>query len=459
MPPQLLPVIPESITVHLGAPGSNAQNVTVPFTDYIKNVASSEIYPTWPEEALRANIIAQITFALNRIYTEYYRSRGYDFDITNSTSIDQSFVYGREVFDSVSRITDEVFNTYIRREGSVEPIFSIYCDGIENSSCGGLIQWGTVSLAEDGLTAEEILRRYYGNNIELVTDAPIQGVEESYPGRVLRVGITGDDVRFLQTRLNRIRRNYPAIPEVIADGYYESDTEEAVRKFQQIFGLEQTGETDRSTWYSVLRIYSAVKSLSDLNSEGVGIGEVTGAFPEVLSLGYSGVGVRDLQYFLRFIAEFDPAVSAPAIDGFFGPETENSVISYQEEYGLPVTGVVDFDTWNSIYNNYLTLLASLPPFYFSDSTEPYPGYPIRRGSRGEYVLRVQNYLNLIAKTYTEIPQIAADGVFGPATENAVKAYQSLFGLTPDGIVAANTYNSIAENYRTLYDTERSRESE
>lgn len=452
MPPQLLPYIPENITVHLGPPGSDAPNVTVPFVDYIKNVASSEIYPTWPEESLKANIIAQITFALNRIYTEYYRSRGYDFDITNSTATDQSFVYGRDVFESVSQVVDDIFNTYIRRQGSVEPIYSLYCDGIENAVCGGLIQWGSVDLAEQGLSAEEILKRYYGNDIELVTDAPVQGAEESYPGRILRVGVTGDDVRFMQTRLNRIRRNYPAIPEIIADGYFVDDTEQAVKKFQEIFSLPQTGEVDRSTWYSILRIYSAVKSLSDLNSEGVSLGEITGVFPEVLSLGYSGIGVRDLQYFLRFIAEFDPAVSAPAIDGIFGPETENAVISYQKEYGLPVTGVVDLETWNSIYNNYLSLLASLPPFYFSDSTEPYPGYPLREGATGEYVLRIQDYLNLISETYPEIPRVAADGIFGPATREAVIAYQNLFGLEPTGVVAANTYNSIAGTYRTLYDT-------
>lgn len=451
MPPQNLPYIPEYITVHLGPPSSNAPNVTVPFTDYIKNVASSEIYPTWPENALRANIIAQITFALNRIYTEYYRSRGYDFDITNSTSIDQSFVYGRDIFDSVSRIVDEVFNTYMRRRGTVEPLFSLYCDGVENSRCGGLIQWGSVELANRGLSTIEILRRYYGDDIELVTDSPVQGISESYPGRDLTVGLSGDDVRFIQTRLNRIRRNYPAIPETISDGIYTDSTAAAVRKFQQIFSLPQTGTVDRASWYAILRIYSAVKKLSDLNSEGLNISDVTGIFPENLSIGFSGVGVRDLQYFLSFISEFDPAVSPAKIDGIFGRETERAVISYQKEYGLPATGVVDRSAWTSIYNSYLTLLSSLPPFYFSDSTEPYPGYPIRMGSRGEYVLRIQNYLNLISETYPEIPRLDADGIFGNATRSAVIAYQRLFGIDPTGVVAATTYNSIAGTYRTLYD--------
>ena len=448
MAPVNLPAIPESITVHLGSPSSSSPNVTVPFTEYIKNVASSEIYPTWPGEALRANIIAQITFALNRIYTEYYRSRGYDFDITNSTAIDQSFVYGREIFQSVSDAVDEVFNTYIRRQGSVEPIYSLYCDGVENSRCGGLIQWGTVDLAENGLTAEEILRRYYGNDIELVT-APVGGVAESYPGRELTVGTSGDDVRYIQTRLNRIRRNYPAIPEAISDGIYDDSTAADVRKFQEIFSLPQTGRVDRATWYAILRIYAAVKRLADLSSEGVSPEEVTGIFPETLSIGFAGVGVRDLQYFLSFISEFDPAVPPAKIDGIFGPETENSVISYQREYGLPETGVVDRATWESIYSNYIALLGSLPPGFFSPVAEPYPGYPIRQGSRGDYVTRIQNYLNLISETYPEIPRLNADGIFGPATRDAVIAYQRLFGIEPTGVVAATTYNSIAETYADL----------
>ena len=199
----ILPVIPENITVHLGRPTESARNVTVPFADYIKNVASSEIYPTWPENALRANILAQISFTLNRIYTEYYRSRGYDFDITNSTAFDQSFVYGRDIFENISQIVDEIFNEYVRRSGSVEPLFAVYCDGI-NVQCNGVSQWGSVELANQGLTPYEILQYYYGDGIELVTDVPVVGSITSYPGTPLRLGSNGDEVYFVQTRLNRI---------------------------------------------------------------------------------------------------------------------------------------------------------------------------------------------------------------------------------------------------------------
>ncbi|MBQ5649615.1 MAG: spore cortex-lytic protein, partial [Clostridia bacterium] len=179
--------VPETITVHLGRPTANAQNVTVPFADYIKNVASSEIYPTWPENAIRANVLAQISYALNRVYTEYYRSRGYEFDITNSTAFDQSYVPNRDIFENVSRIVDDVFNDYIVRQGQVQPLFAQYCDGRE-VSCSGLSQWGTVTLANNGLSPYEILQSYYGNDINIIFDAPIGNAEESYPGIPLRLG-------------------------------------------------------------------------------------------------------------------------------------------------------------------------------------------------------------------------------------------------------------------------------
>ncbi len=450
MTEQQLPFIPEYITVHLGAPDSNAANVTVPFVDYIKNVASSEIYPNWPENALRANIIAEITFALNRIYTEYYRSRGYPFDITNSTAIDQSFVYGRDVFENISNLVDEIFDTYIRREGSVEPLFALYCNGT-TVSCEGLSQWGSVALANQGLLPYQILQRYYGTNIELVRDTPVMGASESYPGRILRRGSSGNDVQYMQTRLNRISNNYPAIPKIaVVDGVYTDATADAVKKFQEIFNLPQTGEIDRSTWYAIIRIYSGVKSLSDLDSEGIPIEDVTNLFQTVLSQGDRGAGVRELQYLLSFIALFDPAVQSVAVDGIFGPKTEESVLSFQREYGLEETGIVNTLVWERIYSTYQSMLQSLPEGYFLGNTAPYPGYPISLGSRGEEVRQVQNYLNYISNTYTQIPKLTEDGIFGPGTQTAVLAYQNLFGLEPTGVVGLQTYNSITDTYRTLY---------
>ena len=236
-----LPTIPEFITVHLGAPDENAQNVTLPFAEYIANVASSEVYPTWPESAVRANIYAQLSFALNRVYTEFYRSRGYDFDITSSTAYDQSFVNGRNVFSNIEEIVSEIFNSYIRRRGNIEPLFAAYCDGVE-VRCNGLSQWGSVTLAEEGYTPYGILTYYYGDDIDIISGVDVEGASASAPTYPLSVGSTGDAVRILQLRLNRISDNYPSIPKVAAvDGIFTNDTEAAVIRFQEIFGLTPDG--------------------------------------------------------------------------------------------------------------------------------------------------------------------------------------------------------------------------
>ena len=448
--PTGLPTIPETITVHLGPPGSDAQNITVPFVDYIKNVASSEIYPTWPESAIRANIYAQISFALNRIYTEYYRSRGYDFDITNTTQNDQYFVPGRDYFENISRIVDEIFDSYIRRQGVVEPLFAQYCDGVQ-TQCPGLSQWGTVTLAEQGQIPYEILQHYYGDNIDIVTDVPLTAPDTSVPSVPLRLGMAGDDVRVLQIRLNRISKNYPAIPKISpVDGYFGGETEEAVREYQRIFNLTPDGVVGRATWYSILRIYNSVKKIAELNSEGITLEEVSRQFPEVLQKGSEGTGVRLLQYFLSYIAAFVPTVQPTGIDGFFGPATTQSVRSFQQNYSLPVTGIVDEATWYAIYNAYQGLIASIPPQFMEGTTVPYPGFALRVGTENEYVTVLQEYLNYIGKTYTQIPYVPVTGYFGALTYNAVSAFQRLFGLEEDGVADVETWNAIAEVYEDLY---------
>ena len=268
-PPKIrLPVIPETIVVHLGPPKQPAENIEVSFSDYIKNVASSEIYPTWPAEALRANIYAQISFALNRIYTEWYRSRGYDFDITSSTQFDQAFVKDRDIFENISDLVDEIFNDYLRRPDRAEPLFAQFCSGT-TVTCDGLSQWGSVTLANQGLDALEILQQYYGDNLELVEDAPIENLPESYPGVPLQLGDSSNDVYQIQQSLERIRRNFPAIPAVpVVDGVFDPDTQEAVRVFQQVFNMPVTGVVDKATWYRIKEIYTSVKRLADLYSEG-----------------------------------------------------------------------------------------------------------------------------------------------------------------------------------------------
>lgn len=452
------PYIPENITVHLGPPASNAQNVTVPFPDYIKNVASSEIYPTWPESAIRANIYAQISFALNRIYTEFYRSQGYPFDITNSTATDQSFVYGRDIFENVSRIVDDIFDSYVRRQGNVEPLFTAYCDGVE-VQCNGLSQWGTVSLAESGRTPYEILQNYYGNNIDIVMNVPVQNFEESLPLSPLRTGSAGADVQRIQVQLNRIATNYPAIPKIYpTDGIFGAETEEAVRAFQRIFGLAEDGIVGRSTWYRIQYIYTAVKRLASLSSEGLTLAEVSTQFPRELSIGMQGTGVRPLQYFLAYVSQFLPSVPTVSEDGIFGPATENAVKAFQAEYGLPVTGRVDERTWDTLYNAYLGFVSSIPLVYREGAVIPFPGRVLRIGSTGEDVTVLQEYLNAVSEVYTAIPSLAVDGVFGPATERAVIAFQNQFGLPTEpnlsGVVTAPFWSSLTDVYEDIYQGNR-----
>ncbi len=438
-----LPYIPAEITVHLGRPADYAPNVTVSFPDYIKNVASGEIYPTWPEAALRANIYAQITYALNRVYTGHYRAQGYDFDITNSTAFDQSFSPGREVFDNVGRIVDEIFNSYVRREGYVNPLFTAYCNGT-TTKCKGLSQWGTVALANEGLGALDILKRYYGNDIEIVRNVPVENIPALAPEVPLAFGSGGNEVKTLQRRLNRISDNYPTIPKIaVIDGVFGSDTEAAVRKFQQIFNLKVDGIVGNATWYRIAYLYNGVKALGELVSEGLTYDEVERQFPEVLDLGSVGIGVEVLQYYLRLISEFEDTVQPIAVDGIFGSKTAGAVRAFQALYGLEPTGVVDLRTWETIYDVYSGFVRSLPESTFADATRPFPGGLLRIGSRGEDVRYLQENLRILSGIYPGIPYIDADGIFGERTAGAVREYERQTGLDVTGTVSAKEWELIA----------------
>lgn len=349
--PIVTPYIPEYITVHLGRPNVDAENVTVSFSDYVKNVASSEIYPTWEESALRANILAIVSFALNRVYTEYYRSRGYNFDITNSTAYDQFYVKGRSIFENISRLVDELFDDYLRRPGFVEPLAAKFCNGT-TVTCEGLSQWGSQGLAQQGLNSVQIVKSYYGN-VEIVNNAPVQAPVQSYPGSPLRRGSVGQNVAVIQVELNRIAQNYPAIPKLAAvDGIFGSRTEASVRKFQEIFALDVDGVVGKATWYALVRLYTAVNELSELRSQGqkyYGI-NLNNAVP--LSRGDRGQKVEQLQYMLQVLSEYISQIPRITADGIFGPNTENAVVSAQRWLGLPETGRVDNRTWNEIYEQY-----------------------------------------------------------------------------------------------------------
>lgn len=442
----ITPVIPENITVHLGAPSEQAENVTVPFTEYIKNVASSELYPTWPENALRANIYAIITYTLNRVYTEWYLSMGYDFDITSNTAYDQAFVKNREVFENISVIVDEIFNNYVVRQGSIAPLFTQYCNGT-TSTCPGLSQWGTVPLAEQGYTPYRILQNFYGDDIGIVENAPVQNVDESYPGYPLQQGSFGNEVSIISLQLNRIGENYPAIPRITSNtAVFDQETQDAVREFQRIFNLPVTGIVDKSTWYKIKQYYNGVKRLGELNSEGLSYDELNTPYQTELSEGSTGVQVSIVQYYLNVIAYFNPNLNLLPLDGNYGWQTTNAVRAFQEEYGLPVTGVVNRETWNKIRSVYNNILPSLPEGYEGGKATLYPGYALTVGSTGENVRNLQTYLQTIAEATGQIPYIAVDGIYGNATRDAVYTFQRINGLPIIGYVGPATWFAIASQY-------------
>ncbi len=349
--PTVTPFIPQRITVHIGPPASGGENVTVSFSDYVKNVASSEIYPTWDESALRANILAIVSFALNRVYTEFYRSRGYDFDITSSTAYDQAFVKGRAYFDNISRLVDELFNDYLRRPGFVEPLAAKFCNGT-TVTCEGLSQWGSQNLAQQGYNSSQILRSYYGN-VEIVPNAPISGNTSSYPGSPLREGSTGPNVVVVQASLNRIAQNYPAIPKVpTVDGVFGSRTAASVRAFQRIFGLTPDGIVGPTTWYALVRLYTGVTSLSELRSQGQQFYAINWSPPNSLQQGDTGEKVRQLQYMLSVLSAYISDIPPVSIDGIYGQATRAAVLAVQRRFRLPETGVVDAATWDQIYDQF-----------------------------------------------------------------------------------------------------------
>ena len=441
------PVIPDTITVHLGRPNQNAPNVTVPFTEYIKNVASNEVYPTWPENAIRANILAQISYALNRVYTEYYRSRGYDFDVTNTTQYDQAYVEGGDIFDNISRIVDEIFNNYIVRQGQIQPLAAHFCDGVQ-VQCNGLSQWGSVDLAERGLVPYEILQYYYGDNIDIVFNAPVGRNTPSYPGTPLRRGEVGEDVRTLQRELNRIGRNYPAIPAISPiSGVYDADTENAVRQFQRIFNLTDDGIVGKATWYKIKEIWAGVKQLSEVTSEGLTITEAERRYPRVLRFGDTGPAVRTVQYFLAFLGFFLPELPPISITGTFDEATRDAVYTFQSQYGLAVDGIVGRETWNRLLEVYRQTINDLPEDYQQFANDIYPGRYLVQGDTGENVRHMQELLRLIAQNDPSVPTLTVTGTYDAATVRAVQALQRQLGFDETGAIGPILWREIVTRGR------------
>lgn len=439
-----VPIIPEEIIVHLGEPDAAARNITVPFAEYIKNVASGEIYPNWPIDAIKANVLAQISFALNRVYNEWYPSKGYDFDITNSPRYDQSFVENRQFFETISQLVDDLFNDYLVKDEQVQPLFAMYCDG-RVTTCNGLSQWGTVSLANQGKSPIEILRNYYGN-VSIIFNAPVEENVRTYPGFPLEVGTAGDFVRMLNMQLNRIGQNYPAIPVVLNDSpYFTIETENAVKKFQEIFNLKVTGIVDKSTWYRIKYIYNAVKKISDLYSEGISIDEATLLFNRVLQLGDEGQYIRTLNYLVNVISYFDSSIPYLNLSGSkFTKDTETVVKAIQNKYNLTVNGIVNAETWKVIREVYRQTIRNVPSEYYTVLNEFYPGRFLSRGMTGDDIVNLQRFLYVICKNNKSIPGVVVNGIFDNLTEQSVKAIQRKYNLEETGIVSPTVWYRIVE---------------
>ena len=438
------PIIPNNITIHLGKPSSNAKDITVPFTDYIANVASSEVYPTWPKNSLIANIYAIISFALNRIYNEWYRSKGYNFDITNSPSYDQTYIENRSVYENISNIVDDIFNNYLVKKGQVQPLFAKYCDG-RKTTCDGLSQWGTVSLANQGKTPLEIIQTYYGKDTNIKFNAVVGDTKEGYPGYEIGPGNAGNPVLAIQRDLKRIRKNYPAIPTISNTvGLYDEETSLAVRKFQEIFSLPITGIVNKATWYKIKYIYNSVKKLSDLYSEGLSKEEATFLYEDELNYGDTGIEVEFVHYYLDAIAFLDNDIPRLKTNSIYSNNSITMVKAFQKKYGLPVTGIFTYSDWKVLKSAYDKILKSYPKEYQTFIDDLYPDYFLTKGMKNEDVKRLQMYLLIICRFDKSIPGVRVNGEFDDLTEKSIKKIQNDYGFEQNGIVGPLLWKKIVE---------------
>ena len=439
------PVVPNNITIHLGKPDdNNAKDITVPFTDYISNVASSELYPTWPTDALIANIYAIISFAMNRIYNEWYRSKGYNFDITSLPSYDQKYTLNGSTYQNIDNIVEDIFNNYVVKGNGIQPYFTRYCDG-RVTKCDGLSQWGSVTLANNGKKPLEILRYYYGNDISIKYNAPVGDNVGGYPGYEINLGASGNPVLAIQRDLRRIRKNYPAIPDITSTvGIYDKETEDAVRKFQEIFNLPVTGVVDKATWYKIKYVYTSVKKLSDLYSEGLTKEEATFLYTDEVKYGDTGIEVQYIHYFLDALGFLDKDIPRLPLNSIYNNNSITMVKAFQKKYNLPVTGIFTYKDWLVLKSVYDNILKSFPIEYQEYVDELYPDYFLTKGSVGEDVRRFQMFLLKICKYDKSIPGVKVNGIFDDLTEKSVKKLQKDYGFDINGIVGPLLWRKVVE---------------
>ena len=425
-------------------PSEAANDTTISFVDYINNVASSELYPTWPTDALKANILSIISFTMNRIYNEWYRSKGYNFDITSSPVYDQKYTPNREIYENIGNIVKDVFNDYIVKDGQVQPYYAQYCDG-RKTTCNGLSQWGTVSLANQGKDPLQIIRYYYGNDTTIKYNAPVGETTTSYPGYEIGLGQAGNPVSAIQRDLNRIRKNYPAIPLIETNlGIYNQETEDAVKKFQEIFALPVTGIVDKATWYKIKYIYTSVKKLSDLYTEGLTTDEATFQYRDVLEYGDTGIEVEFMHYYLDSIAFLDNDIPRLKTNSVYNDSTRTMVMAFQKKYGLPVTGKFTYQDFNVLKSVYDNMLKSFDKEYKDFVDDLYPGYFLSRGMSGEDIRKLQLLLLKICQYDKSIPGVKVNGEFDELTERSIKKIQDDYNLGITGIVGPFSWRKIVE---------------
>ena len=438
------PIVPNNITVHLGPPDSQARDITVSFTDYISNVAASELYPTWPKNALIANIYTIISFAMNRIYNEWYRSKGYNFDITSSPIYDQTYIENRSTYENIDNIVSDIFDNYVIKGSQIQPYFTRYCDG-RTTTCDGLSQWGSVSLANQGKSPLDILKYYYGNDISIKYDAPVGDAVGVYPGYPISLGSAGNPVLAIQRDLRRIRKNYPAIPDITTTlGIYDQETEDAVKKFQEVFNLPITGIVDKGTWYKIKYIYTSVKKLSDLYSEGLSEEEATFLYTDRLEYGDTGIEVEYVHYFLDALAFLDQDIPRLPTNSIYTNNTITMVKAFQKKYNLPVTGVFTYSDWIVLQSAYNQILKSFPKEYQDYINELYPDYFLTRGMSGNDVKRLQRFLLAICRYDHSIPGVRVNGIFDELTEKSILKLQQDYDFDINGVVGPLLWRKIVE---------------
>jgi len=452
--------IPNFVTVHLGRPTVAAQTVRVPFIEYVKNVASHEIFDVWPEQAIVANVYCIVSLTLNRIFTEFYRKRGQNFDITNHTSMDQMYVHHGTIGSRISNIVDRIFTNYLAQVGHLEPFLALYNDGVVANIPGRLSQWGSFYDARDrGMSAWQIIQKYYRQNLELRDCDKFTGPLESWPGSSLSIGSRGNAVATMQRYLNRVLGRYTDVIINPVDGIFGESTQRSVRLFQQIYNLPQTGIIDRATWYQIGRIYGIEKALWEMNSEGVRIGIGTTPPSVIIREGATGRHVTELQFLLDFIGMYYEEIPFVADTSRFERLTTAAVRAFQTRFGLTVDGVVGPNTWRRLYEIYWGIVNNTPsptptpPPQNPPGMPAYPGSPIRLGATGDAVLRIQRALNRIATAVPSVPTVPEDGIYGEVTRNSIMAFQRIFGLSIDGVVGPITWDRLFREYLDLQPNE------